>query len=514
MPGVRSCPTVFRETGMRVFAKKATSRIIVAALLCWVVQGFAQAPTGDTVAQLNLSLEAAIALAVRNNRELINAQLGRVSERFSLRVAENKFRPHITIGSRFDRTYTAPSSDIHTFGLTSTVALRIPTGGAFGVEWSSRHRTGEVDSHIRYANELLFTFTQPLLRGAGIRVNTASVRIARMIDEINLLALRQTIIDVVFRVTQHYRDYLQAGHRVDIRTQSLQRARDLLAVNELLVRSGRMAERDIVQTKADIANRELLLIAAQNRLDAARLALADILDVDSNTRIRLTDSPDAALNADSVPVDLAEHIETALAHRPDYRRAVLSVNIAESEVLVANSNRLWDLEASLSAKFTGMDESLGRAVDRFDNSDYSAWLNLSIPIGLGAVDPRKQQQVIAAIHLRQARVELANVRQRINIQVSNAVREVELSQRQVELARSARELAERKTELEKEKLRLGLSSNFQLVSFEEDLVSAQNSELDALIAYRAAVSSLDRTLGTTLERWNIEFDETGRKDVR
>ena len=101
MSGARPCAVVFRETGMRAFAKKATSRLVAAGLLCWVAQGFAQAPEGDTAAQLSLSLEAAIALAVRNNRELVNAQLGRVSERFSLRVAENKFRPHITVGSRF-----------------------------------------------------------------------------------------------------------------------------------------------------------------------------------------------------------------------------------------------------------------------------------------------------------------------------------------------------------------------------------------------------------------------------
>ncbi|MCY4641494.1 MAG: TolC family protein, partial [Gammaproteobacteria bacterium] len=231
---------------------KVALYIIAVGLLGCATQGFAQAPEGVAQAQLNLSLEAAIALAMRNNRELIRAQLGRVSERFSMRIAENKFRPHITIGSRIDRTYTTPSTDIHTLGLSSTVALRIPTGGAFEVDWSSGHRTGEVASDTRFANELRFNFTQPLLRGAGIGVNTASVRIARMIEEINLLALRQTIIDVVFRVTQRYRDYLQAGHRVDIRTQSLQRARDLLAVNELLVRTGRMAERDIVQTKADI----------------------------------------------------------------------------------------------------------------------------------------------------------------------------------------------------------------------------------------------------------------------
>lgn len=488
--------------------------VVTAGLLFCAAQGFAQAPEDDTAGQLSLSLEAAIALAMHNNRELVRVQLGRVSERFSLRIAENKFRPHITVGSRFDRTHTAPSTDIHTLGLSSTVALRIPTGGAFGIDWSSEHRTGEVASHTRYANELRFIFTQPLLRGAGIEVNTASVRIARMIEEINLLALHQTIIDVVFRVTQRYRDYLQAGHRVDIRTQSLQRARDLLAVNELLVRTGRMAERDIVQTKADIASRELQLISAENRLDAARLALTDILDIDSATHIRLTDTPEVAPDADSGAADLAGRIETALAHRPDYRRAVLGIDIAEIEVLVAGNNRLWDLEVSLAAKFMGTDESFGRSVGRFDNSDYSAWLNLSIPLGLGTVDPRRQRQVVSEINLRQARVQLADMRQRIDIEVSNAVREVELSKRQVELARSARELAQQKTELEKDKLHLGLSSNFRLVEFEEDLVSAQNSELDALIAYQAAMASLDRTLGTTLERWDIEVNEVGREGLR
>ena len=91
---------------------------------------------------------------------------------------------------------------------------------------------------------------------------------------------------------------------------------------------------------------------------------------------------------------------------------------------------------------------------------------------------------------------------------------MELSGRQVELARSARKLVEQKTEIEKEKLRLGLSSNFRLVAFEDDLVSAQNSELDSIIAHRAALTALDRTLGTTLKRWNIEVGKVDREGAR
>ena len=88
--------------GMKGLTYKAVLHLLTAALIGCTVQGYAQAPDGTSPAQLNLSLESAIALAVRNNRELINAQLERVSERFTLRIAENKFRPHVTVGSRFE----------------------------------------------------------------------------------------------------------------------------------------------------------------------------------------------------------------------------------------------------------------------------------------------------------------------------------------------------------------------------------------------------------------------------
>ena len=140
------------------------------------------------------------------------------------------------------------------------------------------------------SHELSFTLKQPLLRGAGARIDTAPLRIARVEEEIAVLALKQTVIDIVFSVVRSYRDVMQAERRVDIRVRSLARARELLTVNELLVQTGRMAERDIVQTKADIAGREIQSIAARNALDATRLALTDILDVAGRPEIRLADT--------------------------------------------------------------------------------------------------------------------------------------------------------------------------------------------------------------------------------
>ena len=451
-------------------------------------------------------------MALRNNRGLLGARLDRVVERFSLQVAENRFRPQVTVGPYVESTRTAPSADTGTAGLTSAVTLRVPTGGEFVVRLDGGGSTGDVAPESRWQSAIELAFRQPLLRGAGTEIDTAPVRIARVEERIAVLALGQAVTDVVSATIGRYRDYMRAEHRVAIRAGSLERARELLAVNELLVGTGRMAERDIVQTRADIASRELRLIAARNDLDAARLALTDILDVDSGTEIRLADTLTDTGNPVPAPTDLERAVERALLHRPDYLRAVLGIRNAETRVAVAKDALRWDLSATLSARFTRSGETIGFGGP--GESDYGIRLDLAIPLSPAAVDPDRREHVAASVALRKARNELADLRQRIDIEVRNAVREVELSRRQVALARTARELVDEKTEIEKEKLRLGLSSNFHLVAFEDDLVAAENSELDARIAWLNSLTSLDRTLGVTLERWNIELEELDRDPFR
>ena len=464
----------------------------------------------DEPLRIDLALRDGIRLALRNNHDLVNAQLDRVAERFSLRVAENAFRPHVTIGPYVDRAHTERSTRVTAAGVSSKVVLRIPTGGEFGFEWRGAGEHGRATPPSpRYFNALDFTFTQPLLRGAGIGTNTASVRLARLAEEINVLALRQTVIDVISSVVRSYHRYMQAQRRVEIDAQSLKRARDILAVNNLLVQAGRMAERDIVQARAGIARRELALIAAQNALDAARLALIDLLDIDSRTRLRLTDSLDAR-PAQRTRADAARSVGVALRHRPDYLSALLGVRDAETRAMVAGNDRLWDLSVTLSAKFAQAGEAIGATVGGLDGTDYGIRLHLDIPIGAGAADPAELAHVQAMTELGKSRNDLADLRRRIDIEVGNAVREVELSARQIELARAARQLVEQKTDIEREKLRLGLSSNFQLAAFEDELVAARNSELDATISHLDATTALDRALGTTLDTWGIDIDQVGR----
>ena len=102
---------------------------------------------------------------------------------------------------------------------------------------------------------------------------------------------------------------------------------------------------------------------------------------------------------------------------------------------------------------------------------------------------------------------MQEARQQLQRGVTNAVRDIGVRWRQFQIAQRAEDLTQRKLEIEQEKLTVGRSSNFQVLSFENDLRTAQNARLAALISYLNAQAELDQTLGTTLESWDIALND-------
>ena len=469
-------------------------------LALWVTLAFAPAAWGQAAAvpaPAALTIADAIALALANNRSLVSARLDREVQRFALAVAESEFRPQAVIGP-FVRREWRDGADRTDGGVSTAVTLRVPTGGALALAWDSAVATvSDVGPGADYNTELTFRFTQPLLKGAGTNIGTADLRTARRAEAIHLLAFRSVIIEIVTSVVETYRAFVLAGRQLEIRERSLQRAQELLEVNRLLIASGRMAEQDMVQTEADVADRELDRTDARNRLDRARLALVDLLDIDSRTPIEPTES----LVIDPVTPDLARSLDLAWRHRPDYQRARLRIENAETAVQVAANHRLWDLSTTFSASVRGAGDSLAGSFGNLGGSEYRAGLELRAPLGDLTLE---QRHVNARVALRKARNDLGELRQRIEIEVQDAVRDVAVGLRQIELARRARELALQKLDIEQEKLNLGLTTNFQLVVFADNLVAAENREVEAVVSYLDALTRLDRTLGTTLETWRID----------
>jgi outer membrane protein TolC len=68
-------------------------------------------------------------------------------------------------------------------------------------------------------------------------------------------------------------------------------------------------------------------------------------------------------------------------------------------------------------------------------------------------------------------------------------------------------LQERLLDAEQKKLAGGASTPFSVVQQQRDLVTAQSSEIAALVDFSNARVALDQTLGTTLEANHVSIDD-------
>lgn len=452
------------------------------------------APKGQVV---QLTLSDIVILALQNNRALKNAYLERIAEREDLAVAEGKFLPNFTPTvsvsiAEFGSNRITTNGGL---GAGATVSVKVPTGGELSFSWAVNGQTSEPNGFGIDTNGDIFEpnlqlrFNQPLLRGAGINLNRASIDIARLTEQVNILNLKSILIDTITSAIFAYRNLLQAQEQLKIEQQSLELAQQILEVNRALIEAGRLAPVDIVQSQTAVANRQVSLLTAQNNLEATKLALIDLLDIDQNINIV------AAETALAKPtfLDSNKLRQLAFKNRPDYLRAQLNQKTSQLQLLLAEDDKRWDLNL-----ITSLNNTLN------SNSDVRAGLVLSREFG----DLTKEQRFVRSrVNLLQAENTLKELNDSIKIQVTDKIRDVNLRFSQVERARQATVLSERQLDIEREKQRLGRGSGiFELVRLQNDLVSARNAELEATIEYLNALTRLDQTLGTTLDTWQVTLE--------
>ncbi len=489
--------------------RKGTILGFAAVCLVVLVQDREDALAAGQPETVRLTLAEAVERALRRNPKLVEARLDRTLEKFDLEQAEAMFAPEVSFGTaatgyKLDRGADTRSYE---FRAGPSVTMKLPTGGEIGVKpaWTATlDRTGEPGQVYDATMEL--SFSHPLLKGAGLDAGLAPIRLARIAEESNVLKLRADAMDVVTSVIEAYRAAIRAEKQVEIDEGALQRAKETLEVNRLLVDTGRMARADIVQTEADIARRELDVVRSRDRMDDAGRKLNVLLDLDSGIRLVPVDP----LTVEPHRPDLEAIRALGRERNPGYLGARLALRAAEIRLEQAEDNSLWDLSFTARAEFGGQGGSFGSGLgdlagDSRNEGAYSLGLALSVPLGDTAAKAAKRAQLAARLDRRKAERALATAARELDTGLLNAVRAVELGLTQMELARQALALAEEKLRIEQGKLRLGLTSNYRLASFQTDLVNAQVSELDAKVGYLNAVAALDRAAGTVLDTWNIDI---------
>lgn len=491
--------------------------------------------TGDEQQRVQLNLRDAVSTAVEHNLEAQIARLQPAINEADLVAAEAAFDAVFYAETDFARTdepQTVPviggqplGSNVQEgrrYRFETGVRRPLTTGGEieFRTELTrSRNLAESIDllPDPAYASQAGLSVNQPLLRGFGTAVNTASIRLSRNMHRRSVQELRSELLTLVADTEQAYWDLIVAWRNLVIREWLVEvgaEVRDVLEQRlEFDVRQAQYADAvaTVEQRKANVLRARFQVRATSDRLKA--LMNDPDLPVGSEVVLRPIDE------AIETPVsyDAAESIRTAVTHRPELQQAILEIDDAAIRQRVADNARLPLLDVRGEVLYFGLDQSADAsyrelATGRYIN--YLVGLVFEVPIGNRASEADYRR---ARLERSAAVIGYRQTVQQIALDVKTALREVVTNYELIGATRSFRiaQAENLRALLVEEDTLAALTPAFLNLKFQrqDGLAQARLEEAEALVEYNKAISSLYRAMGTGLERNRINIDLVDPDDV-
>lgn len=519
--------------------KKAYLPLLIIALAL-AAPGFGQEAKGT----LSMSLDECIIRALKDNLGVAIQVLGPEISGEGVNRAQEKYIPTLSLSARSQNTENASYSYLDAQTASTIDQTRnytflnasqtLPTGGTFSLDLTgyktTTNRTGQT-INPRYGTTLRFNFNQPLLKNFGFKMSRREILVAMNSLGVSEENLKKTLTDTVYNVESAYWNLVYSLENLDVRRQSLQLAKDLLEKNQRSVEIGTLAPMEVLSARAEVATREADLIQAETQIksneDQLKLLLNIVGEEDrAITALLPKDKPTYVAKA----VSLEEALAAAIENRTDLEISRIGLETEKLNLSYAKNQNLPDLNLSASLYSPGIDGTrlfytnndpiygeiipeqtiygdISGALEQTTGFKYPNWnlgLTLSIPL---ANIFSKANLAQARLNMRQAMLELENQKEQIYLEIKNAVRSVEANYKRILAYTTARELAEQKLAAEEEKRRVGMSTNYMVLSYQRDLANARISELNAIISYNVSLAALEKSMGTNLKSKNIKLSD-------
>ncbi len=489
---------------------------------------------------LSLTLEEAILRTLRNNYGVAIQVLAPEIAAQAVAKANEKFLPSLAFNVTDRSNESASYSWLESAGTTVTdyysydtsISQLIPTGGTLTASltnYKSDSNSKFQTINPRYGSTLRFDFRQPLLRDFGPKMTRRDIIISQNNYEISENDLEATVADVINTVTQAYWNLAYSIENLKVRQQSLDLARDLLAKNQRAVEVGTMAPIEILSAQAEVATREADILSAEAEVKNNEDRLRTIINLPAaEMKLALPIRPADAPKFVEKQIDVDRALAAAMENRPELKSLKVSLRNQDLNLSYARNQLLPSLNLNASywspgisgdqIKYLNDNPLTGVVVDRIPgpvsdalrdalNFKYKNWsLSLSLDIPLNSIFSRAAYNQ-AKLNMEQAMLRLKNEEQVIYLEIRNGVRNVETNYKRVQAYRAARELAEKKLQAEEEKLRVGLSTNFVVLTYQRDLSTARSNELRAIVDYTISVANLEKAMGVSLKNMNISIDQ-------
>jgi outer membrane protein len=400
-----------------------------------------------------------------------------------------------------------------------SLTQKFATGGDYDLSIdNNKNRSSSSFSSLNptYSTDMSLTVTQPLLKDFGIDLNKREIYIAKNDEKISDHQFTEKVIDTIAEAENIYWDLVFSIEDLKVKETSLQRAQDLESQVKAQVDVGTLAELEILQAKSEVASRDEQLLNAKNLIEDNEDNLKNILNFafDSEEGLKKISPTDTPAFKPSNEHSLEDALKTALIHRPDLLAKKKELENKNIEVKY-NENQMLptlDLVGSLGLNGLSGDSSSGSRSASYDttlsevfSTKFRLWefgLNLSYPLGNRAAKSRLSAK---RLEIAQLLLDIKEFEKNIVVEVREAHRQIETDIKRVQAARVARKFAEEKLNAEEKKFKVGLSTSFNVLEFQEDLAEEQSNEVKAVTDYQKSLIRLNQVMARTLESYDIKL---------
>jgi outer membrane protein len=456
----------------------------------------------------------------------------------------------------------------HSTQFTNQFSQYFETGTDLTISWNNTRSSSTSSANFfnpAVQSTLSIGFSQSLLNGFGLSVNTRNIRIAKNNRQIADWAFALQAITTITNTITAYWELVYARENVRVEEQAVAVSEKLFNDNKKQLGVGTMAPLDVTRAESELAtDRQNLIVSQTVKLQDEQILL-NAISKDPlapnllNLEIVTLDQPKQPELIEAAPFE--EAIKEAYAKRPDLQEQVL--NLKNAAIDVRATRRALLPTATLSAQYssvglagnspikgastvvssgipivdgngnpisvngvpifepTTVTPRTGTNQDGFTTvqsqvfhskfPEYSAQVTLNLPLRNRSAQADSARALLAQ---RQFETQMQQLKNTALLDVRNTYIALTQDRAQVAAASKARELQQQTFDAEQKKYRLGASTVYNVILTQRDFIAAEGTELRALANLEEAKANYERALGRTLDVNHVTIADAKTGEVQ
>jgi outer membrane protein len=463
-----------------------------------------------------LSLEDCRASVLTNNLDLKVAIVDPTIAQQRLDQEASKFESAFTLRGQWIET-DSPSIDAtqssgrRVNSIIPGVKVPLRTGGTATVSLPLSRTEDFSDfafSNLNpaYTSDLEFSISHPLLRGAGRRANTASIRIASYDQQASQARTKLEAIRQIAAADRSYWRLYRARRELEVAQQQYELALEQQSRAERKAKVGSIREIEVVRAQAGAASRLETIINTQNEVLTQQRELKRILNrtdlpIESRTFVIPLSPPDPVLFEFDAPALISQAL--------DNRMEMLELELrlaADAATIALNKNQALPLlNLDYTYRINGLGRTASKSFEQLAENDFEDWqlgLSAEIPLNNEQARARVRESLLARIQ----RLSSKDARElAIRQEVLAAIDNLDAGWQRILAARQSVILNTRALQAEQRQFDVQSSTSTDVLNALANLAESQVAEIRALTDYQIAQVDLAFATGTLLGAGKIEW---------